>query len=191
VAGTKLDRAKLDVLQQKFDELVRERFPGAAIEKVAVLQYGDDPEIEPGELLARVVLQAGESEEEREQAMRAFDDAHRDAIRKLNHDLNRVPEIGLLEIIVGDSEAKGAHPVRKMRMARPPRGLEGAEGQLTPVMARLGPEDLETVDALITAGIAANRAEAVRWALARIRERPAYEKLRERAREIEELKAQF
>jgi hypothetical protein len=191
VARAKLDKAKLDVLQQKFDELVRERLPGAAIEKVAVLQYGDDPEIEPGELLARVVLQAGESEEERKQAMRAFDDAHRDAIRELNHDLNRVPEIGLLEIIVGDSEAEGAHPVRKMRMGHPSRGLEAAEVQLTPVMARLGPEDLETVDALITAGIAANRAEAVRWALARIRERPAYDKLRERAREIEELKAQF
>jgi Arc/MetJ-type ribon-helix-helix transcriptional regulator len=58
-------------------------------------------------------------------------------------------------------------------------------------MARLGPADLETVDALITAGIAANRAEAVRWALARILERPAYEKLRERAREIEDLKSQF
>ena len=35
------------------------------------------------------------------------------------------------------------------------------------------------MDTLITAGIAGNRAEAVRWALARIRERPAYEKLRE------------
>lgn len=58
-------------------------------------------------------------------------------------------------------------------------------------MARLGPADLETVDTLITAGIAANLAEAVRWALARIRERPAYTRLRARAREIEELKAQF
>ena len=58
-------------------------------------------------------------------------------------------------------------------------------------MARLGPVDLETVDALITAGIAANRAEALRWVLARIRERPAYAKLSERARELEELKVQF
>jgi Arc/MetJ-type ribon-helix-helix transcriptional regulator len=58
-------------------------------------------------------------------------------------------------------------------------------------MARLGPVDLETLDALITAGIAANRAEAVRWALARIRERPAYAQLRDRIREIDELKAQF
>src|SRR5260370_19470527 len=41
------------------------------------------------------------------------------------------------------------------------------------------------------AGIAANRADAVRWALARIRERPAYSQLRERAREIERLKTEF
>ena len=65
------------------------------------------------------------------------------------------------------------------------------EEEIRANLARLGPEDLETVDTLITAGIASNRADAVRWTLARIRERPAYEKLRERAREIEELKAQF
>ena len=192
MAKAKLDRAQLDVLQQKFDELVRERLPGAAIEQVAVLQYGDDPEIEPGELLARIVLRSGESEEDRKKAMRTFDDEQRDAIHELRNELNKVPEIGLLEVIVGDKGAKGPIPIRKMRMMGHRSGvLEAGEVQLTPVMARLGPEDLETVDTLITAGIAANRADAVRWALARIRERPAYEKLRERAREIEELKAQF
>ena len=51
--------------------------------------------------------------------------------------------------------------------------------------------DLETLDTLITAGIAKNRAEGVRWALARIRGRPAYRELRQRASEIEDLKAQF
>jgi hypothetical protein len=51
--------------------------------------------------------------------------------------------------------------------------------------------DLGTLDILITAGIAANRAEALRWALARIRERPAYAKLSQRARALDELKAKF
>ena len=69
------------------------------------------------------------------------------------------------------------------------RSLGG--GDLTPVMTRLGPIDLETLDVLITAGLAPNRAEAVRWTLARIRERPAYTKVIERVRELEELKAQF
>lgn len=48
---------------------------------------------------------------------------------------------------------------------------------------------METLDTLITAGIAANRAEALRWVLARIRERPAYAKFGERARDLDELKA--
>jgi hypothetical protein len=39
---------------------------------------------------------------------------------------------------------------------------------LTPVMAKLGPADLATLDALVTAGIAASRAETARWAMARI-----------------------
>ncbi len=67
----------------------------------------------------------------------------------------------------------------------------GGGGELTAVMARLGPEDLETLDALITAGVAANRSDSVRWALARIRERPAFAKLTEWVRGLDELKAQF
>ena len=70
-------------------------------------------------------------------------------------------------------------------------GEDEPADELTPVMARLGPVDLETLDTLITADFAANRAQAVRWALARIRERPAYAQLHDRAREIEELRSQF
>ena len=58
-------------------------------------------------------------------------------------------------------------------------------------MARLSREDVATLDTLIQAGIAGSRAEAVRWTLARIRERPAFEQLRAHTREIETLKSQF
>jgi Arc/MetJ-type ribon-helix-helix transcriptional regulator len=58
-------------------------------------------------------------------------------------------------------------------------------------MTRLGPEDLATVDTLITAGIANNRAEVLRWALGRIREHPAYAQIQDCVREISEPKAQF
>ena len=51
--------------------------------------------------------------------------------------------------------------------------------------------ELDIVDTLIAAGIANNRAEAIRWALTRIRERPAYEQLREHTRDIERLKSEF
>jgi len=49
----------------------------------------------------------------------------------------------------------------------------------------------ETVDTLIMAGIADTRAEAISWALARIRERPAFERLREHVRETDRLRKAF
>ncbi len=41
------------------------------------------------------------------------------------------------------------------------------------------------------AGIADTRADAIRWALARIRERPTYERLSEHVREIDRLRKDF
>jgi Arc/MetJ-type ribon-helix-helix transcriptional regulator len=72
-----------------------------------------------------------------------------------------------------------------------PLDHEAPRRNLTPVMARLDPSDVEVLDALITAGIVPNRAEGVRWALNRIRERPAYTQLREHIGKIGELKAQL
>ncbi len=185
-----MERAERDRLQEQFGQLVRERFPGAPIDRVAVLGYGDDPEIEPGQLLARVYLEAGDGQAAREQAVKEFHQAHGEAVHELRRDLDRLPGIALLEVTAageGDADCRGPR-LRLMTRGGP---APGGDGQLVPVMARLGPADLETVDVLITAGIAANRAEAVRWALARIRERPAYAQLQQRAREIEELKTQF
>jgi hypothetical protein len=179
-------------LTEQFDRLVRERFPGAPVQRVTILQYGDDPEIEPGQLLARIYIESADDKQARERAMEEFHQAHRTAVRELRHDMDRLPGVGPLEIIAGSGEGEGEDRGPRMRLG--PRDgplFTTGEGPLVPVMARLGPADLETVDVLITAGIAANRADAVRWALARIRERPAYVQLQQRAHEIEELKAQF
>ena len=64
-----------------------------------------------------------------------------------------------------------------------------APENLTPVMTRLGPADLAAVDTLITAGIANSRAEAIRWAMGRIREHPAYPQPQERVHDMDEPKA--
>ena len=192
-----MDQAELDRLRQQFDGEVRNRFPGAPIDRIELLQYGDEPTIEPGQLLGRVVLEApagaGEGpEEERGQHLEAFHTAHRAAIRELRRDMDRLPTSAMLEFVVGGQAGEGERgPVIRLAHARGGMGGGGGGGELTPVMARLGQEDLETLDTLITAGIAASRAEAVRWALARIRERPAYEQLRAHAIQIQELKAQF
>jgi hypothetical protein len=186
-----MDRAAIGQLEQQIDEEVKKRFPGA-VQRVTVLQYGEEPVIEPGELLVRVIIEAAEGPEGRDHALQAFENAHGPALKQFRHDLSaQLPEAGRLEIrtsgdtdgprmVLGDGRPRGSLGAR---------ALEGRD--LTPVMARLGAEDLETLDALITAGIAASRAEAVRWALARIRDRPAYAQLRERAREIERLKTEF
>ena len=186
-----MDEATLQRLTERFRELTRERFPDAPVQAV-LLRYGDDPEVEPGQLLARVFVEAPGGREERDRAFEAFHDTHRDAIHQLRRDLDEFPGVGPLEFTSG-SPAESDRCLRLRLIGGPPedRAATAAEGQLVPVMARLGPADLETVDTLITAGIAASRAEAVRWALARIRERPAYAQLRQRAREIEELKSQF
>jgi hypothetical protein len=201
-----VNQAELERISEQFDREVRTRFPGAPIERTEVLQYGDDPEVEPGQLLARVVVGTPGDEEERARAFDPVDDEHHEAVHELRRELNKLAVPVMLQFVAsGEHAPDGPGPgepqldkpqlekpqlMLKLGQARGPVGVIDAPG-LTPVMARLGPDELQTLDTLITAGIASSRAEAVRWALARIRERPAYEQLRARAREIEDLKAQF
>ena len=185
-----MEQAELDRIRQQFAEEVRRRMPGAPIERTEVLQYGDDPEVEPGQLLARVVIAAPSEEEGRKRVFEEFHAAHHEAFHELRKDLDKFPVPVMLQFIAGGEPEEGRKgPFIQLLNARG-RG-EGPAPGATPVMARLGAEDLETLDLLITAGIASSRAEAVRWALARLRERPAYEQLRARTREIEDLKSQF
>jgi hypothetical protein len=176
-----MERAVLDQLQQTIDREVKERFPEGAVRQVMLLQYGDDPVVEPGEVRVRVLIpgdyKAGDKNWEQE---------NRTRIMEFRRELaERLPEVSGLEVVSDDPGF--------------PRWYVGGGGwlragggsELTAVMARLEPEDLETLDALITAGVAANRSEGVRWALARIRERPAFAKLVEWVGGLDELKAQF
>ena len=183
-----MEEAELARIREQFAQEVHERFPGAPIERVEVLQYGDQPEIEPGQLLARVIIETPDDEPERRQAFDAFHDEHRQALHELRSELDRLPTRVTLQFTTGADSGKGK-PV--IQLGQGPAGPGGGGPGLTPVMARLGQEDLETLDTLITVGIASSRAEAVRWALARIRERPAFEQLRAHTREIETLKSQF
>ena len=43
-----MDREVLDVIEREIDQEVRARFPGTAVRRAVLLQYGDDPGIEPG-----------------------------------------------------------------------------------------------------------------------------------------------
>jgi hypothetical protein len=91
-----------------------------------------------------------------------------------------------------DGEAGAASPhslsYRITGCGQPTAARGEAPEDRTPVMARLGPGDLATLDTLITAGIVNSRAEGLRWALSRLREHPAYAQLQQHAHENDELK---
>jgi hypothetical protein len=176
----RLDQATTELIEQE----VRGHFPEGVVDSVAVLQYGDDPAVEPGQVVVQVTVASAAEGEGDEDPLGAFHRVRKDALRQLQLDIGaRWPQANRFKFVTGQGDGH-----KFMWRAPVP---DEPPGELTPVMARLGPADLETLDTLITAGFAANRAQAVRWALARIRERPAYAELRERAREIENLRSRF
>jgi hypothetical protein len=178
----RLDEATTDLIKQE----IKGRFPEGALDSVTVLQYGDDPAVEPGQIVIQAIAGPAAEPEGDEDPVDAFHRANRDALRQLQRDIpQRWPQANRFKLL--SSRAEDRKHVMMLRLPAP----DESKDDLTPVMARLGPTDLETLDTLITAGFAANRAQAVRWALSRIRERPAYAELRERAKEIENLKSQF
>jgi len=183
-----MDQETVHQIQRQLEEEAARRFPAGLIRGVAVLQPGDDAAVEPRGLLVRVLLQA-DNAQSYERQLDEFMYASKAAMTEFRRYIARnAPEAAQLEFTL--DESAGPKSTRAVLSLRPSTAEEDSPG-LTPVMARLRPVDLETLDALITAGIVANRAEGLRWALARIRERPAFGQLRERAREIERLKTEF
>jgi hypothetical protein len=181
-----MDKAVTDRLEQQ----VRQAFPVDAIARVQVLQYGDDPEVEPGQAAMRVFFdwpgRSGSGQADPKTVHR-FVTANAAALgvlgEELPHDIRWVefrPE--------GQAAAARTHTLayRITGRSRPaPAGDEVPE-DLTPVMARLGAADLATLDTLITAGVVSSRAEGLRWALSRLREHPAYAQLRQQPHENDE-----
>ena len=183
-----MDQEEKERLERAAQEELNRRCGDGTVQKVQVLQYGDEPVIEPGQAMVRVILiPTGEDPDE---TLHAFEKAHSGAIEDLRKTIARtMPFIGRVEFTLPARPGERRHPVISMSIGPLDRTAPGRN--LTPVMARLDPRHVEVLDALITAGIVPNRAEGLRWALARIRERPAYTQLREHIGKIDELKAQL
>lgn len=197
-----MEQEEFERARQLFADQVRARLgPEAMIDSVELQQYGDVPEIEPGEVFGKIFIAVPEGADPDDLSVRreagvTFSKAHRAELAELRKEFGATSfGMGLTEVnFPNTTPASSRGPVAHMKLnADRIRALLRPAGDqpLTAVMARLGRQDLETLDTLIAAGIAPSRAEAVRWALARIRERPAYEQLRARSREIEDLKSQF
>src|ERR1700683_1277364 len=114
--------------------------------------------MEPGEVMVRVLTaeQPGERDEPPKQ----------EAMKQFRHEVaQRLPEVRRLEVKSDVIDGKQKRFLARMDSEKD----RPADGECTPVMVRMRAPELEIVDTLINAGIAPNRAEAVRRALARIR----------------------
>ena len=188
-----MDQAERDHIQHEIEDEANKLFPGR-IRGVELLQHGDAPMIEPGQLMPRFVfVDPGGGHEKkspaRRQATAAFKKAVGPGLDQFRENLPlRWPEIRLIELTFEDDS--GQRVGGQVQFLDDYRTV-ATDGEFTHVMVRLRTAELDIVDTLIAAGVANNRAEAIRWALTRIRERPAYEQLREHTRDIERLKSEF
>jgi hypothetical protein len=166
-----------NAVTERIEQQVRSAFPGGVIARVQVLQYGDDPEVEPGQAAMRVFFDwpgRSDGKKANPKTVHAFVVANSATLDVLRDELPRV--IGWVEFRP-ESPAGAASPhglayriTDRGRRAAPP---DDVPDDFTPVMTRLGPADLATLDSLITAGIVNSRAEGIRWAVGRLREHPA------------------
>ncbi len=182
-----MDKAVSDSVERQ----LRPLFPAGTFTRVDVLGYGDDPDVEPGEIAVRAFVdRAGhlaEGFEDDEIVLQAFEQANRQQAKKLDQ-AGLPPSVAWVHFIP-DTPARRAQRGALYGFPSMIHGLRSdvadeVEGSAV-VRASLGPADLAMVDALIAAGIASSRADVMRWAVGRIRENPAYAQIRERARERE------
>jgi Peptidase family S41/N-terminal domain of Peptidase_S41 in eukaryotic IRBP len=120
-----MERAQLDRIERVINHELRERFLAGAVQRAVVLQHGDDPAIEPGQLMVRVFVpppDGPEDPQDYEQALAAWQDAHQTGMDRLRRELSlRLPAARLLEFTFEDADAETP------RIAMPDDGSLAAE----------------------------------------------------------------
>jgi hypothetical protein len=123
-----MERAELDHIGNEIDQELKTRFPSGAVRRVAVLQHGDDPMIEPGELLVRVFIETAAGPEDYELALDAWAQAHRAAMAEIRGELSeRLPPARWLEFTIDDAGDSAAVPRITMEDELSREGMSGRE----------------------------------------------------------------
>ena len=98
-----MERADKDRLERVINRTVKERFSAGAVERAVVLEHGEDPAIEPGQLMVRVFVPEPEEPADYEQALAAWQEAHRAGMDTMRRELSlRLPSARLLEFTFDD-----------------------------------------------------------------------------------------
>ena len=102
IGGT-VERADKDQIERVINHTVKERFSESAVERAVLLEHGDDPAIEPGQLMVRVFVPAPEEPGDYEQALAGWQEAHRAGMDTMRRELSlRLPSARLLEFTFDD-----------------------------------------------------------------------------------------
>ena len=116
-----MERAEKNQIERVINHELKERFPAGAVRRAVLLEHGDDPAIGPGQLMVRVFVPAPDEPEDYEQALAAWQQAHRAGMDELRRELSlRLPSARLLEFTFDDP---GATP----RITMPDDGSLAAE----------------------------------------------------------------
>ena len=95
-----MDQAQREQLEQVITYRVKDVFPDGAVLRAALLQHGDDPAIEPGQLMVRVFV-AGQGGAE---ALAAWQDVNQERMAEFRRELSlRLPSARLLEFTLDDA----------------------------------------------------------------------------------------
>ena len=88
-----MERAEQAMVERVINHEMQERFSAGAVQRAVLLQHGDDPAIEPGQLLVRVFVEASD-----EPGLTAWQSAHQGGIDAIRRELSlRLPAARLLE----------------------------------------------------------------------------------------------
>src|SRR5579863_10476446 len=97
---------ELDQLERVLNRELKERFSAGSVQRATVLKYGDDPAIGPGQLMVRVFVPVTGGPQTYQQALAAWQEAHRPGMDELRRELSlRLPSARLLEFTIDDPGA--------------------------------------------------------------------------------------
>lgn len=95
-------------LEREINSEVKARWPAGVVRRVAVLQHGDDPAIEPDGLLIRVFVETGGGSSDGQRSLDEWAQANRARMKRMRREVSlRLPEGTLLEFAI-DSPAATA-----------------------------------------------------------------------------------
>jgi hypothetical protein len=101
--GGTVERAEKDQIERVINHSMKERFNLGTAERAVLLEYGDDPAIEPGQLMVRVFVPAPDEPTDYEQALATWEEVNRAGMDTLRRELSlRLPSARLLEFTFDD-----------------------------------------------------------------------------------------